>query len=108
MVDRVGVHGAEHADLIGDAADVREEFADFGPALAMTGELESARLAGEARLRGHHAGDALAAANRIGEIFVELTIEFGLRIQQVEVRGAAGLEEADDAFGLGGEVGQAG
>ena len=108
VVDGLGVHRAEHADLVRDAADVREEFADFGAALAVTGELETAGLTGEARLRGHHAGDALAAADGIGQVLVELALEFGLRIQQVEVRRAAGLEEADDALGLGGEVGQAG
>ena len=65
VVDRLGVHGAHDADLVGDAADVRKEFADLGAGLAVTGEFETARLAGEAGLRGHHARDALAAADGV-------------------------------------------
>ena len=66
VVDRLGVHRAHHADLVGDAADVRKEFADLGAGLAVTGKFETARLAGESGLRGHHARDALAAADGIG------------------------------------------
>ena len=108
VVDGVRVHRPDHADVIGDSTDVREEFANLRAGLAVTGELEAARLAGEAGLRSHHPGDTLAAANGVREILVELAFELGLRIQQVEVRGAAGLKEADDALGLGGEVGQSG
>ena len=108
VVDGLGVHRAHDADLVSDAADVGQQFADLGAGLAVTGEFESARLAGEAGLRGHHARDALAAADGVGQVFVELPFELGLGIQQVEVRRSAGLKEADDALGLGSEVRQAG
>ena len=72
VVDRVGVHRTDHADLVGDATDMREEFADLRAGLAVASELKATRLAGEAGLRGHHARDALAAANGVGQVLVEL------------------------------------
>ena len=108
VIDSLRVHRADHADVIGDAADVRQQFAELAAALAVAGEFEPGWLAGESRLRGHHASDALAAADGIGQVLVELTFKLGLGVVEIEVRGAAGLEEADDAFGLGCEVGQSG
>jgi hypothetical protein len=50
----------------------------------------------------------LAAADGIGEVLVEALAEDGFVIEEVEVGRTAGLEETDDAFGLRGEVGEAG
>ena len=45
VVDVVGDHSAEHAQVVGVLRQVREQFADLDPALAVLGELERRRQA---------------------------------------------------------------
>jgi len=85
VVDRLGVHRADDANLVCDAARVREEIADDGAAFAAGFEVPLARLHRETGLRGDHAGDALAAADGVGEVFVEALAEDGFVVEQVEV-----------------------
>ena len=40
MVDRLGVHRMDEAEVVGDLCRVRQQLADPGAALAMTGEGE--------------------------------------------------------------------
>ena len=51
-----------------------------------------------------HAGEALAAAHAVGELLAVAPVEEGFVVVEVELRGAAGLEEVDDAFGFSCEV----
>ena len=108
VVDRLGVQRTDDANLVGDAARVREEIADDGAAFAAGFEGPLAGLDGEAGLRSDHAGDALAAADRVGEVFVEALAEDGFLVEEIEVGGAAGLEETDDAFRFRREMREAG
>jgi hypothetical protein len=50
----------------------------------------------------------LAAADGVGEVFVEALTEDGFVVEEIEVGGTAGLEETDDAFRLRREVREAG
>ena len=51
--------------------------------------------------------EALAAADALGQVGVGELGEAGFIVEQLHLRGAAGLEEIDDALGPGGEVGEA-
>ena len=74
----------------------------------MLRELEFGRGDGEGLLAGGHAGEALALADGVGEFFAAEFEEVGLVVEEIHLRRRAGLEEVDDAFGFGGEVGNAG
>src|SRR5262249_52911656 len=51
-----------------------------------------------------HAGQALAAADVVGELLAVLVVEQRLVVEQVLLRRTAGLEQVDDALGLRREV----
>ena len=59
-------------------------------------------------LSGSHPREALGAFDRRREVFARKLVQGGLVVEQVDVGQAAGLEEAEDPFGLGGEVRVAG
>src|SRR5207245_3029152 len=71
VVDRLGVHGAQHADLVGDFTGVREQLAEPASALAVLPETVHARHNRKTILVRHHAGDALAAEDGRRDILVE-------------------------------------
>lgn len=108
MIDGLGVDGLDERDVIGDAGGVREEFADPHAAFAGLAELEHRGRDGEPRLAAGHGGDALALADRIGEVLVEMLHELWFVIEQVELRRPAIQVEIDEAFGLRGEMREAG
>ena len=58
-------------------------------------------------MRGH-AGEALAGSDLVRKLAAVALDEQGLAVEQVELGGAAGLEQIDDTLGLGGEVWRAG
>src|SRR5207302_5895251 len=62
-------------------------------------ELEQRRRDGEARLRRGHAGEALAGADRIGQLGPGELLQARLVVEQIHLRRRAGLEEIDDALG---------
>ncbi len=108
MVDRLGVHRADDAEVVGDFAGVRQEVAVFDAGLAVF--LEVGERAGE-RERGliaAHARQALPLTNRIGKRLKVAFTQQGLGVEGFELRRAARLEEVDDALGLGREVRAAG
>ena len=100
VIDRLGMHRLDEAQVVHDLGRVRQEFADPCPALAVPGELERGRGRGEAGLSGGHAGQALTHANRVRQLGAAQRVEFRLVIEQVHLRGSAGLEQVDDAFGF--------
>jgi hypothetical protein len=97
-----GVHGAEQADIVHDAGGVREEFRDFGAALAVLLELPRA------------AEQFLARAVDEAEVDVPLVIlavvpgEFRLRVEEIDVARPAVHEQRDHRLGLRREVRRAG
>ena len=107
VVDRLGVHRADEAQLVGGLGRVRQQLADPRAGLAVLLELEEGVDDREALLRGGHAGEPLAFANRVGQLGAAQTVERGLIVEQVHLRGTTRLEQPDDALGLGREVGNA-
>ena len=89
VVDLLGPHRADDADLVGDAADVREQLADLLPGLA---ELLEAVLRPEAlQLLALELGDRLALGERLGHRLAVHLGELRLVVERLEVRRPAGL-----------------
>jgi hypothetical protein len=86
---------------------VREQLGHLRAVLPVLLELEHRVGDGEVRLAGGHAGEALAHADRRGEVGAAEFVEGRLRVVQLELRWRAGLAKVDDALGLGREVGVA-
>ena len=108
VVDRVAVGRFHEADVVGDALQVGQQVADPGAVLAAA---SAGPHGGDDRvmaLAARHAGESLRAFDG-GRDF--LAVVFGERrfvIEQVDVREAAGLEEAEDALGFRCKVGERG
>ncbi len=102
VVDRLGHHGPDDADLVGDAPDVREELADL---LARLAELLERVLRREAlerlplELRDRH-----PRRERAGHRLAVHLGELRLVVERLQVRRPAGHAEEDDPFRLRREV----
>ena len=101
VIDRLGVERFHDAEVIDHLGGVRQDAADPGAAFAVLLELERRTRQRQAGLISRHAGQALALANRIGQLLAVLLIEQRLVVKGIEMRGAAGLKQVDDTFHLG-------
>ena len=94
----VGVHRADHAQVVDVPGDVRKQLADLDAAFAVPFERE--------RRRQQLA--ALAAAvlrgQRLGQRFARVLGQFGLGIERIDVRRPAVHEQEDEPLGPRGEV----
>ncbi len=97
VVDQVGVQRLHDAQLVGDARGVRQELREPGAGLAVAreGELGGAELL---RLARGHRGHALAHAHGVGDQLAAARDQTGLEVEEVDLRGRAGLREQDHAF----------
>jgi hypothetical protein len=87
-----------------DRTRAREHFAHFDAMLAVALEGIGGTDAEERGLAGSHAGDALSLANAGRQFFAGHFRELRFWIEQIEMRGCAGLEEINYAFCSGGKV----
>jgi len=104
VIDGFRVHRAHHAPFVGLRGDVRDQFAEPVARLPVLLELEDRRGDGEGFLAGGHRRQALAFADRLREILAAHRLELRLRVEEVHLRGRAGLEQIDDALRLRLEV----
>jgi hypothetical protein len=98
VIDRLGVHRADHANIVRDVARVWQEVADHRAATASRLECKLAGLHRKSGLRGYHSRDPLAPAHGLWEVLVEALAQDRLVVEQIKVRRPAGLEKTDDAF----------
>ena len=107
VVDRLGVEALDEAQLVGDRLQVREQVADPEAVLAAKLAVLEGGRARVAALAAGHAGQALRAFHGGRQVLAGHLLQHRLVVEEVDVREAAGLEEAEHALGLGGEVRQA-
>ena len=100
VIDGVGVDGLDQRDVVDDLGRVRQQLADPLAALAVLLELELRRRDREPRLAAGHRGDALALADAVGQVLVEIFGQLRLVIPQVDLRRAAVHVQIDDRLGL--------
>ena len=95
MVVVVADHRPHEAQLVGDRTDVRQQLADFHPALAMRTEAK----------RRTHQQIGLAAGLKTLDLLRMLLAaalcEFGLRVEQVDLARPAVLHQENDGLGPG-------
>ena len=102
VVDRLGDHRADDADLVGDGGDVGEDRADLLAAGPVASERVLGREADE--LLALELGDRHALRERLGHRLAVHPGELGLGVEGLQVRGAAGHVEVDDPLGPGGQM----
>lgn len=102
VVNGLGIHRADEADVIGNPGDVGEEFGDFGAGLAVFFEFVFGAGDGKGLLPGGHAGFPLVEIDEFAEFFAVVFLELGFVVEEILGGRGAALEEVDHALGLGG------
>ena len=108
VIDGVGVHRLHHREVVDQLRGVRQQFTHPPSALAMLGELELRRCDRQPLLPTGHRRDPLTLADAVGEVLVEMLLQPGLVIPQVELRGTAIHMQVNDRLRLGREMGKPG
>ena len=102
VVDLLGNHGADDADLVGDRSCVGEKVGNLDARLAVF--LKAGEGAAGDELGTLELGELLAFGERFRERLAVELVQFRLGIEGFQVRGAAGHAEVDHAFRLRREV----
>jgi hypothetical protein len=95
MVRHVGVHRADHGDVVYVLGDVRENLGDFDTRLSMFLKLEGRPEA--------HTGLALGGQRGVGQGLAVILRKHRFRIERINVRRPAVHKQEDDALGFGGQ-----
>ena len=101
VIELVRVHGADHADLVGDGVEVGAGVAHPHAGLAIAGK--GARGTHELGDAGRE-GKAAAFENGVGAVLAAAFDQLGLVVKEVQVGRRTGHVEVDDALGLGRKV----
>ena len=104
MVDRLGMHRLDEAQLVRLLGKMRENLAHPMSGLSLPGELENAGSNRKVLLPGSHGGQTLALAYAVGQILSMMLLHARLGIEQVHLGRSTRLEEIDHALGLGGKI----
>ena len=99
VIDVLGVHALDEAELVGDRARVRQEVADPGAALAALLERAQRTDDRERGLAARHRRQALRLAHRGRQVLAVHALERRLVVERVDVRDRAEHVQADHAFG---------
>ena len=97
MVDVLGVHRADHRELVHDACQVGEQVADVNARVSVLGEPERAP---------HHGPDLIGvhSVDHAGKPLAVVTLEARLGVEHVDVARTSRHHELDHRAGLGGKV----
>ena len=101
VVDGLGVHRPDEADVVSDTGDMGKEFGDFSAGLAVFFEFVFGAGDGEGFLARGHAGFSLVEVHEVSEFPAVVFLEFWFVVEEVLGGGRPGLEEVDHAFRLG-------
>ena len=106
MVDRLGPDRLDKSHVVGEPGRPGQELAHPHAGLAVLRELVLGGSDREPRLAAGHRRQALAFANRLGQVLVEHGVHLGLIVEQVHLRRPAVHEKINRPLRLGGEMGQ--
>ena len=104
VIDRVGDHRPDDAQVVHDAGGVRQETRQPRAAGAVSPEVELRAGQGQRRLIAGHARQSLSLSHRVGQLLAVATRELGLVVERVHLRRPAGHEQVDHALRPGGHV----
>ena len=108
MIDRLGVHRADHRDVIRDGLHVRQQLAHLNARLTTALKGKFARCHGEPLLPAGHRGDALAVADGVRQVLVKMIRQARLVIEEIDLRRSPVHVQVNQPLGLGRKVRQAG
>ena len=108
MVDRLGVHRADQADVVRNGTNAWQELAQPAAGLAVLAEGFQRREDGVGLLRRRHGRETRRGPHRFGQFLQSHRRETGFVVEEIHLRGPAALPEQDDTLGPGGKVGQSG
>ncbi len=103
MVDLLGTHRFDHADVVGDRSDVGQEVGDLHAAFAVAFEVRERATCFENGVL--ELGELLAFGEGFGKGFAVDAVEFRFRVEGFDVRRTASHAEVDHAFRFWSEVG---
>ena len=98
VIDRLGVHGFDEAQLVDDAGGIRKQVAHPCAAFAVLLERRERLYQGKCGLVGDHARISLRATDRIRYFSSMPRFQRRLVVEQFHLRRTAALEEVDDAL----------
>lgn len=101
MVDGLGIHRANEADVVRDAGNVGKELGDFVAGFPVFLEFVFGAGDGEGLLSGGHAGFPLVQFDEFAEFLTVVFLEFGFVVEKVLGGGGTALEEVDHALRFG-------
>ena len=104
MIDGLGDHRSDDAQVVDDPGRVRQEIGDPRAAGAVLLEPELRTGERQRRLVAGHARQALALPHRVRQLFAVALVEHRLVVERLHLRRAAGHEQVDDALGPGRHV----
>ena len=83
MIDRLGMHRTDHADVIGDSAYMAEQIAVLDAALTILLEIHEGTGERKGGLIAAHAGQALALSDRVRQRLGMLFAQERFRIERL-------------------------
>ena len=101
MIHRFGMHAANEADLVRDAADVGKHFAERYSCLTIFFERLDRRLTRPLPVSAGHRRQTRRATNSVGDILALHFLHHRLFVEQIDVRRTATLPHHDDSLRLG-------
>ena len=108
VVDRLGVHAPDEAQVVDHPGRVGEHLRDPHAALAVLLELVLRGSDREPLLAARHGREPLAHPHRVGKLLVVPLVHHRLVVVEVHLRRPADHVQVDDVLRLRGEVGQPG
>ena len=107
VVDRLGVHAPDEAELVHDARHVRDELAGPEPRLAVSFEAKLRCRQGQRRLLRRHAREPLPTSHAVGQLLAMEFFQHGLVVEELQLRRRPTLEEVDHPLRTRRQVGGA-
>ena len=93
VVHRLRVHASDDAEVVGQAAEIRQHLAHFDAALAVLSERLDRRHGGPLGITARHRRKPRRSADAVGDVLTSPLLEHRLGIEEVDVRRPAPLPE---------------
>ena len=108
MIDRFGVHGTNHRDVVRNGFHVRQQLAHLNARLAAPLELEFTRGHRKPLLATGHRGDALAVADGVRQVLIEMISQSWFMIEKINLRRRTIHVQVNQSLSLGRKMRQVG
>ena len=108
VVDRLGMHGTNHRDVVRNGFHVRQQLAHLNARLAAPLELEFTRGHRKSLLATGHRGDTLAVADGVRQVLIEMIGQSWFMIEEINLRRRTIHVQVNQPLSLGRKMRQVG